>query len=252
MEGETEEGTQITGSAPDHPIDEDTDLMEATHTPSTDPLQGKLWNETSGNDQAPENSPSSTGASIYLKPGGLAIQKQISKNKTEFDAEEPGKKEERARGAVKSWMNSVGRQAKVFAFQELKAREVSLEFTIRNLRPGAKGIIDYSTTDRGGAALVIDESMKVLDSEVRGNRFVAWAMTQSSAGRIGFVSAYGPHPPREKFEFLNWLQDFQGEGQWIYMGDWNLVLDPKDSAGPTALAIGQLCRNGTPLTKHMI
>ncbi|KAL3677394.1 hypothetical protein R1sor_027342 [Riccia sorocarpa] len=106
--------------------------------------------------------------------------------------------------------------------------------------PGAHVIIDYTTTDRGGAALIIDASMNILESGVRGNGSIAWAKTSSAAGTIGFVSAYGPHPPSEKLEFLNWIQDHQEDRRWVFMGDWNFVIEPEDTAGPTALARGQI------------
>ncbi|KAL3677867.1 hypothetical protein R1sor_020823 [Riccia sorocarpa] len=77
--------------------------------------------------------------------------------------------------AVKHWLASKGRDLQLIAFQELKAGEQTLEFNIKTLIPGATCIVDYTSSDRGGAALVIHPSVKVESSGVRGDGTFAWA-----------------------------------------------------------------------------
>ncbi|KAL3701180.1 hypothetical protein R1sor_019202 [Riccia sorocarpa] len=120
------------------------------------------------------------------------------------------------------------------ALQELKAGEISLEFNLRNLIQGAKVIIDYSQSVRGGAALLIDLSLQGVNSGIHGKGWAAWAITQSEVGRISFISVYGPHRPREKLEFLEWLRNRPEDVHWVFLGDWNFMIEPEDTAGPTA------------------
>ncbi|KAL3695872.1 hypothetical protein R1sor_009948 [Riccia sorocarpa] len=103
---------------------------------------------------------------------------------------------------------------------------------------GARYIIDYSDIDSGGAGLIISRGIQVLDSGVRRNGTVAWALTKIENEQVGFVSIYGPHPQEEKRTFFSWLAEFHSDGRWCFLGDWNMVLTPADSAGHTAVLKG--------------
>ncbi|KAL3691827.1 hypothetical protein R1sor_005478 [Riccia sorocarpa] len=104
---------------------------------------------------------------------------------------------------------------------------------------GAKVVVDYSMSDRGGAALIIHPSVTVTEVGVKGNGTLAWA--QISVGEKDFrvASIYGPHPREEKLQFFNDLKALTERDRWMLVGDWNMVLSPQDSAGPTALLKGE-------------
>ncbi|KAL3681749.1 hypothetical protein R1sor_024705 [Riccia sorocarpa] len=52
------------------------------------------------------------------------------------------------------------------------------------------------------------------------------------------MSIYSPHEGREKQELYEWLKNFDLEGEWVILGDWNMVQRRKDTAGPTTLLQG--------------
>ncbi|KAL3698381.1 hypothetical protein R1sor_012457 [Riccia sorocarpa] len=140
--------------------------------------------------------------------------------------------------ALQIWLRGVGRGVKVLALQELKARESNLEYRIKNILPGAKTIIDYSSIDRGGTALVIDPSIQIEERGVREDGSCAWAKGKIQEKSINFMSIYSPHEGREKQELYKWLKNFDLEGEWVILGDWNMVQRRIDTAGPTTLLQG--------------
>ncbi|KAL3681174.1 hypothetical protein R1sor_024130 [Riccia sorocarpa] len=144
---------------------------------------------------------------------------------------------------IRNWLKTKARQVKVLALQELKAAESVIEVNIRKIMDGAHCIVDYSPTDRGGAALLIHPSLKLHRSGVKGDGTFAWAIVDTDKGRLGFASIYGPHKGREKVEMFEWLKQFENGGRWLVLGDWNMVTDVKDSIGPTPLLKGEaLCK----------
>ncbi|KAL3681016.1 hypothetical protein R1sor_023972 [Riccia sorocarpa] len=84
---------------------------------------------------------------------------------------------------AEQWMRGTGKEAKVLALQEMKAGEDRLEFNVRKLIPGAHCMIDYSMSDRGGAAIVIHPSIKVLEGGIKGDGSMAWAVVETKVGR---------------------------------------------------------------------
>ncbi|KAL3679799.1 hypothetical protein R1sor_022755 [Riccia sorocarpa] len=144
--------------------------------------------------------------------------------------------------AVQRWLGREAKRAKIIALQELKASQDVLDFNIRMVRPNSHTIVDYSASDRRGAALIIDRSLSLVDQGIRGDGTVAWARVNTPEGVIGFVSVYGPDSALEKIRLYDWLQAFDISGKWVLMGDWNMTLDPLDSVGPTPMLHGSPLR----------
>ncbi|KAL3684807.1 hypothetical protein R1sor_002829 [Riccia sorocarpa] len=142
--------------------------------------------------------------------------------------------------AVKRWIETEGRGVTVMGIQELKAGERVLEYNIRRLIQDATCIMDYSSSDRGGAGLIIPPSVTVKESGICGNGTAAWVRAVVGGEEIGFMSIYCPHEVEEKRSLFSWLSNFSHVGRWCMMGDWNLVLLPEDTMGPTALLKGGL------------
>ncbi|KAL3675120.1 hypothetical protein R1sor_025068 [Riccia sorocarpa] len=142
--------------------------------------------------------------------------------------------------AVRTWLNKQKNKIKIFAVHELKVGERTLEYHLRQLIQGATIIVDYSNSDRGGAALVLHPSIKVESQGVRGNGSFAWAKVKVGSKYFGVASVYGPHEPEEKSRLIEWMHSKADEDPWILLGDWNHVLLPEDSAGPTPLLRGRL------------
>ncbi|KAL3677781.1 hypothetical protein R1sor_020737 [Riccia sorocarpa] len=89
--------------------------------------------------------------------------------------------------AVQKWKSTTGRLVKVLAIQEIKAREENLNFNLTGLMEGARWITDYTESDRGGAALILDRTITVLDSGVRGDCTAAWAKVKIEDREFGII-----------------------------------------------------------------
>ncbi|KAL3681828.1 hypothetical protein R1sor_024784 [Riccia sorocarpa] len=94
--------------------------------------------------------------------------------------------------SVQNWMKGAGKKIRILAMHELKAGEQNLEFRIKQVKPLAHTVIDYTTSDRGGTVLLIHPSITVTRSGVRGDGTVAWAEVQTTLGTEGVASVYGP------------------------------------------------------------
>ncbi|KAL3691399.1 hypothetical protein R1sor_005050 [Riccia sorocarpa] len=140
--------------------------------------------------------------------------------------------------AVQKWISTKARRAKVIGLQELKASEAVIEFNIRQIMESSHTIVDYSNTDRGGAALLIHRSLQITAQGVRGDGSVAWAKIRTEEGNIGIASVYGPDSGRERIRLFDWLKELDLRGKWILLGDWNMTLNKEDSIGPSPLLQG--------------
>ncbi|KAL3686176.1 hypothetical protein R1sor_004198 [Riccia sorocarpa] len=81
----------------------------------------------------------------------------------------------------------------------------------------------------------------VCSSRIRGDGTVAWAIVKWNAEELEVASVYGPDNPRENISLFDWLQTLNLSKNWLFAGHWNMVIDPKDSMGPSPLL------HGTPL-----
>ncbi|KAL3678979.1 hypothetical protein R1sor_021935 [Riccia sorocarpa] len=131
-----------------------------------------------------------------------------------------------------------GKGTKIMAIQELKTRERQVEFNLKTLMPGATVVVDYAANEAGGAALIVHESLQVTERGVNGARNGAWACIQIEGRQIYVASIYGPHNSEEKIKFFRWLKGLGDEKDWIWIGDWNMVLKQEDASGPSPLLKG--------------
>ncbi|KAL3695038.1 hypothetical protein R1sor_008689 [Riccia sorocarpa] len=90
--------------------------------------------------------------------------------------------------ALKNWLANTGKNTRILGLQELKAGESRLDFNIKQLMPGETCFVDYSSTDRGGSALIIYPSIRVEAGGTRGNGSCAWAKIHTSVGLVGISS----------------------------------------------------------------
>ncbi|KAL3679911.1 hypothetical protein R1sor_022867 [Riccia sorocarpa] len=138
----------------------------------------------------------------------------------------------------------------IIAFQELKAKESQAEWNMRSIFPNGKVVIDYAVNEKGGAALVVAESHKVIDSGVRGDGTVAWAKIDTpNKGMVGVVSIYAPTKSPRRIPLWIWLKDLLEEGNWILLGDFNCVELPEDTQGTSNLLNGGELRRWKDLTR---
>ncbi|KAL3683779.1 hypothetical protein R1sor_001801 [Riccia sorocarpa] len=149
------------------------------------------------------------------------------------DLEEPAKKKpaRRSTSPVKSQANAGRNKFEVLQTLDMEEAEGEEEYPEGSEAPNTQMLdLNVATT----------QQLDVISSGVNGNGSCAWATTRSEEGEIGFASIYGPHPPRDKMAFLDSLLELKETIRWVFLGDWNLVTEPEDTAGPTALIRGQV------------
>ncbi|KAL3683706.1 hypothetical protein R1sor_001728 [Riccia sorocarpa] len=141
--------------------------------------------------------------------------------------------------AVEQWLKTRGKGVQILALQELKTGEQTAEFNLRRLMLGATCVIDYAGNEQGGAALIINQAIQVLESGVKGTGNFAWAKIKLQGKVFSVASVYGPHGNGAKIEFFSWLKDRADGEHWIMLGDWNMVLLREDTSGPSPLLKGE-------------
>ncbi|KAL3679560.1 hypothetical protein R1sor_022516 [Riccia sorocarpa] len=116
--------------------------------------------------------------------------------------------------------------------------ESRLERTLRSILPGASVVVDYKENGDGDAVLLCHSSITVLESGISGKGFAAWMKVQTIVGPVGIVSLHAPNDSSARKEVWEWLKQLMMEGQWIIMGDFNMVERQEDSIGPSPVVRG--------------
>ncbi|KAL3676158.1 hypothetical protein R1sor_026106 [Riccia sorocarpa] len=131
------------------------------------------------------------------------------------------------------------RDVSVLCLQEVKNSEARLERQLASLIHGATIVADLNNEARGGTAMLIDPSVRVLNTGTKGDGSCAWAKIQTSRGEVTVCSVYAPGTPQERRVLWDWMVQTLAEGQWIISGDFNMVEYVEDSRGPTAVLRGE-------------
>ncbi|KAL3693427.1 hypothetical protein R1sor_007078 [Riccia sorocarpa] len=130
----------------------------------------------------------------------------------------------------KLWKKTEGKTQKGVK-EELKTRERQT-VEPETVMPGSTVIMDYAVNEVRGTALVIHESIKILEHGVKGSGNMVWACIESHGSSFFVTSVYGPHHAGEKVQFYNWLKNRANDKNWVLVGDWNMVVTQEDSSGP--------------------
>ncbi|KAL3680581.1 hypothetical protein R1sor_023537 [Riccia sorocarpa] len=113
------------------------------------------------------------------------------------------------------------------------SKEADLTRTLSRVMPHATAIVDYKENGDGDAVLLCHNALRIIDRGVSGKGFAAWARLQTEVGVIGVVCLHAPNASRERREVWSWLQHLAAAGQWILLGDFNMVESQVDSVGPS-------------------
>ncbi|KAL3676908.1 hypothetical protein R1sor_026856 [Riccia sorocarpa] len=101
-------------------------------------------------------------------------------------------------------------------------------------------VVDYNKENGDGdAVLLCHRSITVLDKGVSGKGFAVWLRMQTGVGPVAVVSLHAPNESSARKEVGEWLKQLTREGQWIIMGDFNMVERQKDSIGPSPVIRGE-------------
>ncbi|KAL3683678.1 hypothetical protein R1sor_001700 [Riccia sorocarpa] len=121
---------------------------------------------------------------------------------------------------------------------EMLSPEMKLVRTLQRIMPGATIVVDYKENGEGDAVLLCHNSLTVLDRGCSGKGFAAWMRVRTEVGIVGVVSLHAPNGRSSRAKVWTWLRQLIREGQWIIMGDLNMVEQQADSIGPSPLIRG--------------
>ncbi|KAL3696147.1 hypothetical protein R1sor_010223 [Riccia sorocarpa] len=235
-------------------------LDNGQKVPSKDAGDGKKTGNQSNAGSKSAGYPGDAFATIN-KPGQKTTgSKQAAKTKSTDDGSDTNGRSEklggRSQGSLdrlriaRNWLRREHRDAKILALQELKALEESLSFNLNQIWEHSKVVVDYSESGRGGAALILHSSLKVLDCGLKGDGTCAWARIETEAGPVNVMSIYAPNTGRERRALWAWLNYKLTGDNWILAGDMNSVELPDDTDGPSALLNGSELRIWKTITSE--
>ncbi|KAL3685358.1 hypothetical protein R1sor_003380 [Riccia sorocarpa] len=143
------------------------------------------------------------------------------------------------RKIVKNFIIRQYRHVDIIALQEVKVKnKTKLKNNLRNLLPGARIIIDYMNSERGGSALLINQKLMVSETGVSGFEGAAWATVHAASGSIRVASLHAPNTKEERQTYWEWWDSQIDREDWVLVGDFNNVELPEDSKGKSALMQG--------------
>ncbi|KAL3675782.1 hypothetical protein R1sor_025730 [Riccia sorocarpa] len=88
---------------------------------------------------------------------------------------------------------------------------------------------------QGGKALLLHESLQVVDHGVGRDGRLAWARVRRGSEVIGLLTIQALNKRRLRLEFWNKIKEIIQEGEWLLIGDFNQVDLPEDSFGKSTL-----------------
>ncbi|KAL3697957.1 hypothetical protein R1sor_012033 [Riccia sorocarpa] len=123
--------------------------------------------------------------------------------------------------------------------EELKVKDQrKLENSLRALMPEGRVIVDYTSSGRGGCALLISVKLRVSNFGISGFGGAAWATVHAANGSVTMASLHAPNTKEERQLYWDWW-DRQVDGEdWILADDFNNVELQDDSKGKSALIRG--------------
>ncbi|KAL3675775.1 hypothetical protein R1sor_025723 [Riccia sorocarpa] len=98
---------------------------------------------------------------------------------------------------------------------------------------------DKENESAGRRALLLHESLQVVDHGVGGDGRLAWARVRRGSEVIGLLTIHALNKRRLRLEFWNKIKEIIQEGEWLLIGDFNQVDLPEDSFGKSTLVKGR-------------
>ncbi|KAL3683271.1 hypothetical protein R1sor_001293 [Riccia sorocarpa] len=203
--------------------------------------------------RAKENSPYARSEDRVIKagrnsvmvesPGALEMMDHNNRDmndmqvcETWWGSEEPQCRRIRDEGlnqvrAVKNWSNRAVGDAQVVGIHELKVANWSTDRWLSDIRKRWTVIFDKPVGTKGGTALIIQESLHVINSGIGGNGRIAWAKVQMGDEQVGFMPLYAPNKRRLRAAFWERIRSMIGNEKWVLVGAFNQVKVPEDVRG---------------------
>ncbi|KAL3683766.1 hypothetical protein R1sor_001788 [Riccia sorocarpa] len=144
--------------------------------------------------------------------------------------------------AVKNWVVTKAKEAQIIGLQEVKVARWSTERWLKSLRKRGTVIFDKPIGKKGGTALILAESVRVVVSGTSGRGRMAWAQVEVEEKRFGVISVHAPNKRRARLTFWEDMRNIMRVGEWIILGDFNNVELLEDARGKSALVRGREAR----------
>ncbi len=91
-------------------------------------------------------------------------------------------------------------------------------------------VLDCTETGKVGTAMIVPGEYIVIASGKKGDGTLCWVTIESAAGPINIASVYAPNMAyirtniqRSKIELWEWMKENLPIGNWVLVGDWNMV-----------------------------
>ncbi|KAL3675882.1 hypothetical protein R1sor_025830 [Riccia sorocarpa] len=105
--------------------------------------------------------------------------------------------------------------------------------------PGGKAVVDTKRNGRADTVLLISRTLKVIAEGISGYGYGVWAQVEICKGVVGLVAVHAPRKRRHRAAVWEWVRNIVAEGQWVLIGDLNMVESPRDSIGPSPVLKGR-------------
>ncbi|KAL3686469.1 hypothetical protein R1sor_009043 [Riccia sorocarpa] len=125
-------------------------------------------------------------------------------------------------------------------FDTLKRERFRLENGLsQNVAGRGTIVFDKPRGQKRGTALLLHESMTVVDSGTGGSVRIAWARMKWGEETVGVMSIYAPNKRRKRVEFWRQIKEIMGTEKWCVLGDFNNVEVAEDLKGKSAVIKGR-------------
>ncbi|KAL3675533.1 hypothetical protein R1sor_025481 [Riccia sorocarpa] len=101
------------------------------------------------------------------------------------------------------------------------------------LSEGNEFVIDYTSEGKAGAVVaVLNKNWKTIEKGVKGDGSIAWIITETEIGRVGFASIHGPREKMERKQLWEWMENKWEKRTWIFGGSGGCMAVAAKREGP--------------------
>lgn len=141
-------------------------------------------------------------------------------------------------GSIRKWIALLKEPPQICCLQEIKAEGFLLKTTLDLILLGYVQTIAEPSESCSGTAILSHPDLQIEAIGIITDKQVAWVKYKHSRGEFGVASIYAPKNPRDRATLWDSISADLPMGDWILVGDFNMVLDPADSSGPSPLIRG--------------
>lgn len=139
---------------------------------------------------------------------------------------------------IRNWIALLKEPPQSFCLHEIKVEGFLLKTTLDLILLGYVQTIAEPSGSHGGTTILLHHDLQIEAIGILIDKQVAWVKFKHSCGDFGVASIYAPNNPHDRATLWDCIAMDLPMGDWILTGDFNMVLDPIDSSGPSLLIRG--------------